>query len=49
MGENMTKAGYTHIIVSKSLHKNLKLLAQQNNLSINQLIAEMLRVATNKT
>jgi hypothetical protein len=34
----MTKEDFTHIIVPQSLHNQLKTLAQQNSMSINQLI-----------
>ena len=43
----MTKPGYTHIIVPKPLHQQLKALAQQNNLSISKLIAAILNVNLN--
>ena len=40
----MTKQGYTHIIVPKPLHKQLKALAQLNNTSISQLIAQLINI-----
>jgi len=40
----MTKPGYTHIIVPKQLHEDLKTLAEQNNLSIAQLITQLINI-----
>ena len=38
----MTKKGYTHIIVPKDLHQQLKAFAEQNGLSINQFITYLM-------
>ena len=43
----MTKPGYTHIIVPKDLHQRLKCLAEQNSLSISQLITKMVNINVN--
>ncbi len=43
----MTKQGYTHIIVPKSLHNQLKTLAQQNGISISQLINQLINISIN--
>ena len=43
----MTKKGYTHIIVPQSLHDHLKTLAQQNSLSISQLITQLVNINVN--
>ncbi|MEM3823352.1 MAG: hypothetical protein QXH87_00285, partial [Candidatus Bathyarchaeia archaeon] len=43
----MTKQGYTHIIVPKNLHDQLKILAQQNNISISQLINRLINISIN--
>ena len=43
----MTKEGYTHIIVPTELHDKLKALAQQNSLSMSQLIAQLVSVNVN--
>ena len=43
----MTKAGYTHIIVPQSLHNQLKTLAQQNGISISQLINQLINISIN--
>ena len=43
----MTKPGYTHIIVPKDLHQRLKSLAEQNSLSISQLITKMVNINVN--
>jgi hypothetical protein len=43
----MTKEGYTHIIVPRSLHSQLKTLAQQNSMSISQLINQLINISIN--
>ncbi|MEM3829946.1 MAG: hypothetical protein QXP36_12160 [Conexivisphaerales archaeon] len=43
----MIKQGYTHIIVLKPLHNQLKTLAQQNNISISQLINQLIKISVN--
>ena len=43
----MTKKGYTHIIVPRSLHSQLKTLAQQNGMSISQLINQLISISIN--
>ena len=45
--KNMTKPGYTHIIVPQSLHDQLKNLAQENSLSISQLISQLVSININ--
>ena len=40
----MTRQGYTHIIVPKTLHEKLKLLAQANGTSIAKLIEKLIDV-----
>ena len=37
----MTKPGYTHIIVPIQMHEKLKAIAEQNNMSMSQLIAQL--------
>jgi hypothetical protein len=43
----MTKEGFTHIIAPRSLHNKLKTLAQQNNMSISQLINQLISISIN--
>ena len=43
----MTKPGYTHIIVPVDLHQKLKDLADQNNVSMSQLIAQLVHINVN--
>jgi predicted HicB family RNase H-like nuclease len=38
----MTKQGYTHIIVPKALHEQLKTAAHQKQISIAQLIKQLI-------
>ena len=42
----MTKEGYTHIIVSKQLHTQLKQLSKNEGLSISKLIENLLSINT---
>ena len=43
----MTKAGYTHIIVPKTLHARLKALSQTRDVSIAKLIQTLLDQSIN--
>ena len=43
----MTKVGYTHIIVPTQLHDQLKTLAQQNSISIAQLLTQLIKINVN--
>ena len=45
----MTKLGYTHIIVPKPLHAQLRALAQSQGVSIAKLIQELLNQSINTT
>ena len=42
----MTKKGYTHIIVKKELHNQLKQLAHQEKLSMSKIIERLISINT---
>ena len=43
----MTKPGYTHIIVPKDLHQQLKAFAEQNGTSISEFITHLMNTGIN--
>ena len=43
----MTKQGYTHIIVPTTLHERLKTIARQNQVSIAQIISQLININVN--